>query len=383
VPLGSAAAARATDGSLWFAIGGNLTVVDPKELAREQAHAEAPARIVGATIDDRPAPASGVLPAGTRKLQLDYTALRLTSSRQTRFRYRLDGFDREWVDAGGRRQAYYTNLAPGQYVFHAQANDNSGMWSGPEAQWSFTLQPAFRQTRWFYALCGLGILLAAWGTAHARGWILHRQFAAALAERTRLSREIHDTMLQSLVGIALQVQAIARQCGPHASEQRSQLVALRRQVEQYLREARQAILDLRSPMLEVGDLATAFAEIGQRTARGPTRVEVAAGIIDGLAPAIEGELLRIGQEAITNAARHADATRIWVDLRQEPELVLLRVTDDGRGFDVDAMLTAATGHYGLTGMRERAARAGGSLTVRSSSGGTFVEAIVPRGRART
>ncbi len=383
VPLGSAAAARSTDGSLWFAIGGNLTVVDPKELAREQAHAEAPARIVGATIDDRPAPATGVLPAGTRKLQLDYTALRLTSSRQTRFRYRLDGFDREWVDAGGRRQAYYTNLPPGQYVFHAQASDHSGTWSGPEAQWSFTLQPAFRQTRWFYALCGLGILMAAWGTAHARGWILHRQFAAALAERTRLSREIHDTMLQSLVGIALQVQAIARQCGPHASDQQSQLVALRRQVEQYLREARQAILDLRSPMLEVGDLATALAEIGHRTAKGPTRVEVAAGTIDGLAPAIEGELLRIGQEAITNAARHAGATRIRVDLRQDSDLILLRVTDDGRGFDVDAMASAATGHYGLTGMRERAARAGGRLTVRSSCDGTFVEASVPRGRQRT
>jgi signal transduction histidine kinase len=214
-------------------------------------------------------------------------------------------------------------------------------------------------------------------------WILNRQFAATLTERTRLSREVHDTMLQSLVGVALQVQAIARRCEPHASEQQSQLVALRRQVEQYIREARQAILDLRSPMLEVGDLATALAEIGHRIESGPARVEVSAGAIEALTPAAEGELLRIGQEAITNAARHASATRIQVDLRQDADQVLLRVADDGRGFDVDAMLSTATGHYGLTGMRERAARVGGSLTVKSSSGGTIVEAIVPRGRHRT
>jgi signal transduction histidine kinase len=176
------------------------------------------------------------------------------------------------------------------------------------------------------------------------------------------------------------VQAIARRCGPHASEPQSQLVALRRQVEQHIREARQAVLDLRSPMLEVGDLATALAEIGRRIGSGPARVEVSADSIDALAPATEGELLRIGQEAITNAARHAGATRIQVDLRQQPDAVLLRVTDDGRGFDVNAMLSAATGHYGLTGMRERAARVGGSLTVQSSSGGTLVEAVVPRGQ---
>jgi signal transduction histidine kinase len=385
VPLGAAAAARSADGSLWFVIGGNLTVVDPIELAREQRHADGPAHIVGATIDDRTTAtvAAGSLPAGTRKVQIDYTALRLTSPRQTRFRYRLDGFDRDWVDAGGRRQAYYTNLAPGQYLFRVQANDNAGTWSAPEAQWSFALQPAFRQTTWFYALCGLCVLLMAWSAAHTRAWILNRQFAATLAERTRLSREIHDTMLQSLVGIALQVQAIARQCGPAAAEPQSLLIALRRQVEQYVREARQAVLNLRSPMLETGaGLASALAETGRRTVDAPTRFDVSADPIEQLPPSTEEELLRIGQEAITNAARHAAATCIHVDLRQEADSVCLHVSDDGRGFDVDAMWSAATGHYGLTGMRERAARAGGRVTVVSSSTGTHVEAIVPCRRRR-
>jgi ligand-binding sensor domain-containing protein/two-component sensor histidine kinase len=384
VPVGAAAAARSVDGSLWFVIGGNLTVVDPGALAHEQQPGEGPARIVGATIDDRTTATAGPgsLPAGTRTVQIDYTALRLTSPRQTRFRYRLDGFDHDWVDAGGRRQAYYTNLAPGQYVFRVQANDTAGTWSAPEAQWSFALQPAFTQTTWFYALCGLGVLLMAWGASHTRAWILNRQFAAALAERTRLSREIHDTMLQSLVGIALQVQAIARQCGPEAAEPQSQLVALRRQVEQYVREARQAVLNLRSPMLETGSLASALTEIGRRTVDARTRFDLSAGPIEPLPAAIEEELLRIGQEAITNAARHASAASIHVDLQQDTDRVRLHVSDDGRGFDVDALWSAATGHYGLTGMRERAARAGGRLTVSSSSHGTQVEASVPCRRRR-
>jgi len=383
VPLGTAAAARSSDGSLWFSIGGSLTVVDPARVSRDLGRA-APARIAGVTIDDSvvtPA-AAGVLPPGTRKIQIDYTALRLTAPRQIRFRYRLDGFDPDWVDAGARRQAYYTNLAPGHYVFRVRANGDGATWAVPEARWSFTVRPAFRQTGWFYALAGTVLLLAAWGAAQTRVWVLNRQFAATLAERARLSREIHDTMLQSLVGIALQVQAIARRCAPQAAAQQAQLVALRREVEEHVREARQAIMNLRSPMLEACGLTGALAEVGRRAAAPPTRFEIAADQIAGLSVVMEGELLRIGQEAIANAARHAVATSIRVELRQEPDAVRLRVTDDGRGFDVDAMLSGASGHYGLTGMRERAAGLGGRLTVTSSARGTVVEASIPCARPR-
>jgi signal transduction histidine kinase/ligand-binding sensor domain-containing protein len=382
VALGTATAARSTDGSLWFAIGGSLTVVDPR-LAGYERQREMRAQIITATVDDRPvAPASTTaLAAGTRKVQIDYTALRLTAPGEIRFRYRLDGFDRDWVDARARRQAYYTNLAPGNYAFRVQASGDGVAWAVPEAQWLFAVQPAFRQTRWFFALCTMALLLAAWSVAHMRVWILNRQFAATLAERMRLSREIHDTLLQSLAGIALQVQAIARQCMPQAPAQRSQLLALRREVEEYIREVRQAILNLRSPMLEAGGLSGAFTEIGRRTVMPPTRFDVSADPIASTA-AIDGELLRIGQEAITNAARHADATNIRVDLRQESDVIRLRVTDDGRGFDVNAVASAGSAHYGLLGMEERAARLGGRLTITSSARGTVVEASVPCVRQR-
>jgi signal transduction histidine kinase len=380
-PLG-VTAARSNDGTLWFAFGGVLSAVDPSHVLPE--HRAAPARIAGVTVDDRPVlPASaGVFSPGTRKIQIDYTALRLTAPRQVRFRYRLDGFDPDWVDAGARRQAYYTNLAPGRYQFRVRANSDGATWAVPEATWAFAVQPAFHQTGWFYALCATALLLVVWGAAHTRAWILNRQFAAMHAERTRLSREMHDTMLQSLAGIALQVQAIARRCAPQASEQQAQLLALRREVEEHVREARQAIMNLRSPMLEVCGLAGALAEIGRRAVVPPTRFDMSAGQIAGTSPALEGELLRIGQEAIANAARHAAATHIHVELEREPDAVRLRVTDDGRGFDVDRTLAADSGHYGFTGMQERAARVGGRLTVTSSPSGTVVEASLPCARQR-
>jgi signal transduction histidine kinase len=156
---------------------------------------------------------------------------------------------------------------------------------------------------------------------------------------------------------------------------------LRREVEEYIREARQAILNLRSPLLEAGGLAGALTEIGRRAVVPPTRFELSADRIAAEAET-EGELLRIGQEAITNAARHATATRIRVDVHQDADRIRLRVTDDGRGFDVGAATASHSEHHGLLGMQERAARLGGRLSITSSTGGTVVEASVPYARRR-
>jgi signal transduction histidine kinase len=214
--------------------------------------------------------------------------------------------------------------------------------------------------------------------------LVHRQFSLALAERARLSREIHDTLLQSLVGVALQFDGIANALGPSSVQAREQLTRVRRQVEAYIREARQSIWDLRSPILETHDLEAAlraFAKelIGDTPVRFTSLVSGSDSIRP---PKVDNQLLRIGQEAITNAVRHAQARRIHLELTFGTELVTLRVEDDGRG--IDGRPHDAECHYGLTTMRERAEELGGTLTITSSAGrGTVIEAAIPRsGHAR-
>jgi signal transduction histidine kinase/ligand-binding sensor domain-containing protein len=374
---------RASDGTLWVVTGGNLTVVDPRSLPAKSTVPVPQVRLEGASIDGERMALTTLnsLPPGTRRVEIDYTALRLTAPRQLRFRYRLDGFDPDWVDAGARRQAYYTNLAPGEYTFRVEASGEANTWTEPAATWQFTVRPVFYQTAWFYSLIVLAMTLAAWSAWRTRVWFLQRQFTATIAERTRLSREIHDTMLQSLAGIALQCQAIASHTGLLATPEREQLLSLRREVEQHIREARQAVMDLRSPLLENRGLAGALDEVGRRLVNGRAiTLEIATpGFHPGdVSPDAERELLRIGQEAISNAIRHGRPTRIRVDLRHDSGRVRLRVWDNGCGFDVQSALSDIAGHYGVVGMRERAARLGGGLVLTSTpQRGTLVDVHVP------
>jgi signal transduction histidine kinase len=210
--------------------------------------------------------------------------------------------------------------------------------------------------------------------------LARRQFSLALAERARLSREIHDTLLQSLVGVALQLDAISSNLGPSSVHARTQLTRVRRQVESYIREARQSIWDLRSPVPEARDMVTALREFGKRAVH-DTSIRFAAtvtGIPYRCTPKIENQLLRIGQEAVTNAVRHASASRIHLDVAFEARSVTLRVTDDGRGFEISQSVVDPEHHYGLTTMRERAEDLDGQFRLVSAAGrGTTVEAVVP------
>ena len=322
------------------------------------------------------------LPARTSRLEIAYSELNLTSPLRTRFRYRLEGFDVDWVDAGTRRQAFYTNLPPRSYRFRVVPSNNDGTWAETGASWEFSIRPMFYQTTWFRASA-----LAALGFSMWAGWQLRlrkirRQYVLILGERMRLSRELHDTLLQSLVGVALQFDAVATDVESSSVATQKQFVRMRKQVEEYIREARQSIWDLRSPRLERRDLVAALRDVGQHVTEGHsiTFALDVAGDPRRCSQKVEAQLLRIGQEAVTNAVRHARATHIQMALHYDEGSVSLQVIDNGCGFDHRAVVNDDPQHYGLMGMRERAEDVGGHLEVMSEARrGTQISAVVPLG----
>jgi signal transduction histidine kinase/ligand-binding sensor domain-containing protein len=366
-------AALARDGALWFVTSNGLAVVDPRRLATPRP--APPVRIESVLADGRlfRADADLRLPPRQSTLEIDYTGLGFAAPAKIRFKYRLDGFERTWTDAGTRRQAFYTNLPPGDYVFRVLAsNGDSSDESG--ASWRFSIAPTFYQTGWFYMLgvTVLGLMVAAaW---HGRTRQVRRQFALVLAERARMAWEIHETLLQSLVGVAFQFDTLAAELDtPEVAGRRVE--RLRSQVETYIREARQSIWDLRSPILTRTSLGAALRDLGEKiTGKTVEFICTATGTPPRRNWRVEQTLLRIGQEAISNAVRHAEATRVVVQVEYQDDAVLLTIRDDGRGFRPDSVGPTNAGHWGLANMRERAAHIGASFSLVSEPGrGTSVE----------
>jgi len=373
---------RTTDGRLWFVTSRGLTVIDPRAL--RETHATAPLKIEYATADEhRLSVRPGLdLPRGTSRLEIAYSELNLTAPLRTRFRYRLEGFDSDWVDAGTRQQAFYTNLPPQSYRFRVLSSNADGTWAEPGASWEFSLLPIFYQTMWFQASVLVAIGLLVWGGWQMRLRKIRLQYELILGERMRLSRELHDTLLQSLVGVALQFDAVARDLDSSAVKTKNQFVRMRKQVEEYIREARQSIWDLRSPRLERRDLVATLRDLGQHATESHEisfAINV-AGEPRRCSQKVEEQLLRIGQEAVTNAVRHAQATHIQMELHYNETSISLRVLDNGCGFDTRTIVNDDPQHYGLMSMRERAEEVGGQLEVMSEARhGTLVSAVVPLG----
>ena len=318
------------------------------------------------------------LPPRTARVEIDYTVLNLTSPHKTRFRYRLDGFDSDWIDAGARYSASYTNLAPREYVFRVMAAGAEGAFTDPATEWRFVIRPMFYQT-WWFATAGVVGLFVTVGAA----WRLHvrrvrKEFGMLLGERARLSREVHDTLLQSMFGFALEIDALGAAVPASEPGMRDRLKSLRRQVEADIREARQSILNLRSPRLESEGLAAAIETFAKQTleSAGIGLTYQLFGTPRAATPAAEEQLMRIGREAIANAARHSKAAAVNVTLAYNENRVTLTVADNGRGFIPDP--SAPTEHFGLTTMRERAQSVGGTFAVDSRAGrGTIVTAAIP------
>jgi ligand-binding sensor domain-containing protein/two-component sensor histidine kinase len=371
---------KTMDGSLMFCSMKGVVVVDPEHISRS--HSIPPLRIESATInkeEQQPGIESRV-PLGAGELEIHYAALNYSSADKVRFKYRVEGFDKEWVDAGARRFAYYANLPPGKYRFRVIAGDIDGPWNEQGATFDFFLQPRLYQTAYFPMLIGAGLILIAGLLYRLRVHGLKVRYSAVLAERNRIALEIHDTLAQNLTGIALQLDAVAMQTEGTTEAIRERLSQACNLTRYSLSEARRAVADLRSDELERRELATALPEIANRmaqTAGLKASVEV-IGTPRRLNPTTEKNLLRIFQEAMANAIKHAHARSIDIELSYNPDQLLLQVKDDGGGFDTKEIIPWGSGHFGLTGMHERAERIGGRLVVKSQPGrGTELVVEVP------
>jgi hypothetical protein len=316
------------------------------------------------------------LPPLVRELQIDYTALSLVAPEKNRFKYKLEGYDRDWHDAGNRRQAYYTNLDPRRYRFRVQASNNDGVWNEAGESPDFSIDPKFYQTYWFKAACGAVLLTVLWGGYRLRLLYLTRQFnlrlEARVNERTRIARDLHDTLLQSFQGVLLKFSTIKYMIHvrPEEAEQ-----ALERTIEQAraaITEGRDAVQGLRSSTIVPNDLAPEF------------RLYV-EGKSKDLPPLVRDEVYQIASETLRNAFRHAQARRIEAQIRYDPRQFRLHIVDNGKGID-PAVLSAGgrAGHHGLPGLHERAQLAGGKLSVWSQlNSGTEIELTIPAAIAYT
>ena len=379
---GDPAGWRGSDGKLWFPTIKGVAMIDPERI---KTNSQAPPVVIEQIrIDDKSfAPSERIeLPAGTTRFDLYYTAPSFVAPEKVRFKYRLEGFDKDWIDSGTRRIAYYTNLRPGAYTFRVIASNNDGVWNQTGASFALYLKPYFYQTYWFYAVCVLALAMLAWLIFRLRVRAMQAQFGAVLAERTRIAREIHDNLAQEMAGISVQLEVVARTIPPGADTAMTYLDRARQQVRHGIAEARRYVWALRSPTLENNDLPTALAETARRLTHETAiqaQVEV-NGTFRPLVQLVENNLLRIGQEAMNNAVKHAQAQRIFVNLVFDARRVKLIVRDDGCGFDNQVAGNGSTGHFGLIGMQERAEQIGGTLSIHSAAGsGTEIVADVPIG----
>jgi ligand-binding sensor domain-containing protein/signal transduction histidine kinase len=380
---------RSRDGHLWFATPKGLVEVDPAHFPVNAV--PPPVELERFTVDDVPQPLLGSansvrIPAGHVHFQFDYAGLSFTAPQKVRYRFMLEGFDRGWTEAGPRRSAYYTNIPPGRYVFRVQAANNDGLWNTAGAALTFELRPHFYQTAWFYALLlafivGLVVLLLRLRLRRAEG-----EFRAVLGERNRIAREIHDTLAQGYVGISVQLEVLAELLPKNKTDAAAKHLDLTRgYVREGLDDARQSIWALRSQDSYETTLPVRIRRIAE--AEGGHGLQARFSIFGAyrpMSPATEREFLRVAQEAIHNVKKHAGARHLFVQLEYRPDEIALEVRDDGRGFAAREEAEPAAqrdGHYGLTGMRERAAAIGGTLEVTSELGaGTTVRLRAPAPR---
>jgi len=376
---------QANDGRLWFTTPKGLESVDPAHFPVNLV--PPPVAIERFAVDDHDQPLRGMgdsisVPAGHNHFQFDYAGLSFVAPQKVRYRFMLEGFDHNWTEAGSRRIAYYTNIPPGQYVFRVQAANNDGVWNTQGAALGFELRPHFYQTTWFYAALALAlgaILLLLFRLRLLRA---EREFRAVLGERNRIAREIHDTLAQGYVGISVQLEVLSELLRHSKLDAAlKHLDRVRSYVREGLADARQSIWSLRSQDAAEITLPIQMQRMVEHAGGHGMEARFSLyGAYRPMPPGTEREILRVAQEAIHNVKKHAEASSLMVQLEYGPAEIALEVRDDGRGFETrnGHSPDSPPGHYGLTGMRERATVIGGTLEVASAPGeGTTVRLRAP------
>ncbi len=374
---------RSRDGHLWFATPKGLVEVDPAHFRLNSQ--PPPVALERFTVDDvnQPFP-SQITPlkvaAGHVHFEFDYAGLSFVAPQKVRYRYMLEGFDHGWTDAGVRRSAYYTNIPPGNYTFRVEAANNDGLWNTTGATLTFDLQRHYYQTLWFYALLLAAMMGSIFLLIRRRLRLAEREFRAVLGERSRIAREIHDTLAQGYVGVSVQLELLAELLRLKKLEAAAkQLDATRQYVREGLADARQSIWALRTQDSAEETLPVKLGRMAEQAGSDDLRTRFnVAGAYRPLAAATERELLRVAQEAIHNVKKHAQASELSVRLEYGQEALMLEVQDNGRGGAAPRAPGFEAGHFGVTGMRERAEAVGGKLEIESPPGrGTIIRLRAP------
>lgn len=368
---------QASDGQLWFATASDVATIDPARIARNALPPAVQVRALrsgGASYQPLP---EVRLPKGSKDVEIAFTALSLSMPERVRFSYMLEGVDSGWQDVQGRREAFYTNLQPGSYRFRVVAANEDGVWNGDGATLQLEIPPTFTQTPWFSALlaAGGGLLLAALYALRVRQITARMQdlLQERLAERSRIARGLHDTLLQSVQGLIMFFDRQAAQLAP-GSEEKAKLEQTLELADQLMAEGRSYIMDLRASG-EPEELAQALRQYGTVLLHGRFQLELQHGP-RAMPSQVHGEVLSIAREALFNAARHAGAARVRLLLDYDSAMFRLEVADDGCG--LQAAGADRLGHYGLVGMQERATAIGATCTVSSpAAGGTMVRLQMP------
>ncbi|MBY0504507.1 MAG: hypothetical protein K2X03_11385 [Bryobacteraceae bacterium] len=370
-------------GRVWFSLNRGISVVHPELLASSSAPAIV--QIQNVSADGHPIKLQGGLriPGGSRRVVFGYAGLSLSVPDRVRFRYLLEEFDPNWSEPVSAREAVYTNLGPGHYRFRVIASNPDGVWNNAESTIEFDVAPLTWQTWWFRlaAVSGIGFAITALYRLRLMRMTsrLNVRFEERLAERTRIAQELHDTLLQGFLSASMQLH-VATDRLSEDSPAKPSINRVLNLMGRVIDEGRNAVRGLRSADNDGSDLARVFSRIQDELGMDDAcdfRV-IVEGETRPLHPVLRDEVYRIGREALVNAFRHSRAKNIEMELDYAARRFRMLIRDNGCGIDARVLRSGREGHWGLTGMRERAEKIGAQFHVRSSSSaGTEVELLVP------